>query len=90
MSDDSKASYWVLVLSDWRRSDAMVAITLKSGTTLGPGKVTDNGATLGVAVLHDSGMVYSGYSSGWRRERPERKWNVDLDEIAGVEATATR
>jgi hypothetical protein len=88
MSDDSKASYWVLVLSDWRRSDAMVAITLKSGTTLGPGKVTDNGATLGVAVLHDDGMVYG--FAGWRRERDERKWNVDLDEIAAVEAVAKR
>lgn len=87
---ESNASYWVLVLSDWKRAEAMVTVTLRSGVTLGPGKVTDTGGTLGVAVLHDSGMVYSGYSSGWRRERDERKWNVDLDEIVAVEAAAKR
>lgn len=82
------ASYWTLVLSDWKRASAMVTITLKSGTQVGPGKVTDNGHTLGAAVLHDDGNRYHGIGTGWRREGPERKWNVDLEQIAAVEAVA--
>lgn len=88
MSETTMGSYWVIVLSDWKKSDAKVTITLKSGAELGPGKVTDTGATLGAAVLYDDGMHYAGFGSGWRRERPERRWNVGLEEIAAVTAEA--
>lgn len=82
------SSYWPIVLSDWRRAEADVTITLRSGAVLGPGKVLDPGSVAtGACVLHDSGYRDRGLGSGWDR-KPEKKWNIDLAEIAAVEAVA--
>ncbi|WP_426243742.1 hypothetical protein [Nocardioides sp. LHG3406-4] len=85
-TDGAGTAYWPVVLSDWKRAGADVTITLRSGATVGPGKVTDPGSVaMGACVLHDDGYRDRGLGSGWER-KPEKKWNVDLAEIAAVEA----
>lgn len=76
---------WVLILSDWKRSDAWVTVHLKGGATLGPGKVNRlPGPALDSAELRDPRAETA---SGYRREV---RWTFDLNEVAAITAEASR
>ena len=92
MSEPSKydvgPSEWVIILSDWKRSDADVEVHLRSGQTLGPGKVTrlPGGDAIGSGELtRREGRTGLGYGS-----EPERRWTFDAREIVAITATAAR
>lgn len=71
---------WALVLGDWRRANADVTVHLRSGVSLGPGKVTRiPGPGLDAAELHDRTI-------GCR----ETKWTFDLNDVTAITAEAAR
>lgn len=70
-----------VILSDWKRNNANVTVHLRSGVSLGPGRVTRlPGKALDSAELHAT-RTY---------ERPETKWTFDLNDVAAITAEATR
>lgn len=72
---------WAIILSDWKRNNADVTVHLRSGATLGPGKITRlPGKALDSAELH-ARRTYA---------QPETKWTFDLNDVAAVTAEATR
>lgn len=75
---------WVIVLSDWKRSDAWVTVHLRGGGHLGPGKVSRlPGAALDSAELRDpSKVTHNG--------RRETRWTFDLNDVAAITAEAPR
>lgn len=74
---------WAIILSDWRRNEADVTVHLRSGATLGPGKVS--------AIPSSSGVIDSAQLHARRRyDRPETKWTFDLNDVAAITAEATR
>lgn len=77
MSEQTPASWWALVLSDWRRSNATVTVHLRGGAVLGPGRVM----RVGSSSSGESGQLesYNGHQT---------KWDFDLTEVAAITAEA--
>lgn len=72
------STVWVLVLADWKNAGARVRIFLRSGQTVGPGRVIR---------LPSSGFPVTLEGSVDQRTA---KWDVDPTEIVAVEAVASR
>lgn len=84
MNERVDPTEWALVLSDWKRAGADVTVHLRSGVSLGPGKVSRLPSTaLDGAELHAQRQgTYDG--------RRETKWTFDLTEVAAITAEAAR
>jgi hypothetical protein len=75
---------WAVILCDWKRSDAWVTIHLRSGVSLGPGKVTRIPSQgLDSAELRDSQRVTV-------NGRREARWTFDLNDVAAITAEESR
>jgi hypothetical protein len=87
MSDDPLDKHvhpteWAIILGDWKRSDAWVTVHLRSGATLGPGRVT---RLPGVAI--DSAELTH---HARRHDEREKRWTFDLNDVAALTAEASR
>ena len=75
------ATEWVIILSDWKKSNANVTVHLRGGSTLGPGKVSRL-----PSVALDSAELRAEQSF----VGPEQRWTFDLSEVAAITAEASR
>lgn len=80
LSDDYAcgATWWAVVLSDWRRAGADVTLTTRGGVQLGPGRIER---------MADRGLGSSVQLVGTTAGRLT-KWDVDLTEVVAVQAVA--
>lgn len=76
------ATEWAIILSDWKRSDASVTVHLRSGVSLGPGKVT----RLPSQVTDSAELTHHARHYSER----EKRWTFDLNDVAAITAEASR
>lgn len=80
------ATWWALVLSDWKRSDAFVTVHLRGGVTLGPGKIT----RIPSAAAGESAQLHDPHRITLDGRHWETKWDFDLSQVAAITAEARR